>query len=331
MDFFDREYLISQILAGEIINGVYTIYPPSLSVQHKSNHIFKKSYDEAISKGLLTQDELTDFCLKKGFVSDEDLFFLEFCQKEVENFQKELYISRKKDEEVKKLKKYIQLNRTRQANILNIIQKNNSYTAEGYANYCKVSSLVREITYCGKKKCSFKKTSVDKIIAIYINNTILPSTIRSLSRTQPWMNMWSAYKVNGVVFPQGCQMTTQQQLLLMWSRMYDSIQEASEPPESFVIDDDDMLDGWLLLQSSDKGEEKINSKISRAQEQYILANNISEAKEIENRNSPDIKRIKAQRQKALEEKGELNESELPDVKKKLMIEANRLSLERKNR
>jgi hypothetical protein len=113
--------------------------------------------------------------------------------------------------------------------------------------------------------------------------------------------------------------------------MYDSIQEASEPPESFVIDDDDMLDGWLLLQSSDKGEERINSKISRAQEQYILANNISEAKEIENRNSPDIKRIKAQRQKALEEKGELNESELPDVKKKLMIEANRLSLERKNR
>jgi predicted nucleic acid-binding Zn finger protein len=331
MDFFDREYLISQILSGEIIWGKYTLYPPNLSIQHKINYIFKKSYDDALGKGLLLQDDLTDFCLKRGFVTDEDLVFLEFCQKEVENFQKELYISRKREEDVKKIRKYIELNRTRQTKILNIIQKNNSYTVEGYANYCKISALVREITYKGKKKCSFKKVNIDRAISHYINNTILPSTIRSLSRSQPWMNMWSAYKVNGVVFPQGCQMTTQQQLLLMWSRMYDSIQEASEPPESFVIEDDDMLDGWLLLQSSKNEGEKINSKISRAQEQYIIANNINEAREIENKNSPDIKRIKAQRQKALEENGELNESELPDVKRKLMIEANRLSLERKNR
>jgi hypothetical protein len=330
MDFFDREYLISQILSGEIIWDKYILYPPNLSIQHKVNYIFKKSYDEALSKGLLLQDELTDFCLEKGFIKDDDILFLEFCQKEVESFQKELYISRKREDDVKKIRKYIALNRKRQANILNIIQKNNSYTVEGYANYCKVSALVREITFCGGKKCSFKKINIDKAISHYINNTILPSTIRSLSRSQPWTNMWSAYKVNGVVFPQGCQMTTQQQLLLMWSRMYDSIQESSEPPESFVIDDDDMLDGWLLLQSSKDEGEKINSKISRAQEQYIIANNIDEAKEIENRNSPDVKRIKEQRQKALAEKGELNESELPDVKKRLMIEANRLSLERKS-
>jgi len=68
--------------------------------------------------------------------------------------------------------------------------------------------------------------------------------------------MWAAFKVNGVVFSQGSQMTLQQQLLLMWSRMYDSIQESVEPPEMDVIEDDDMLDGWLSIQHDQKRQER---------------------------------------------------------------------------
>lgn len=330
MEFFDREFLISQILSGELLWGGYTIYPPSLSIIHKSNLVYKKTYEKSVNAGLLFQEELSENCVQKGLIQEEDLIFLENAQKEVENFQRELYINRKSSEEVKKLKKYIELNRTRQSKILDIIQKNNIYTVEGYSNFCKVDYLIRETTFKKNKKCKFKKENINSAISFYIKNTILPSTIRSLSHSLPWSNMWAAFKVNGVVFPQGCQTTVQQQLLLMWSSMYDSIREAYEPPESFVIEDDDMLDGWMILQNSDKKNDKM-SKLSQAQEQYILANNIEEAREIENRNSPNAKRIKKQRENALVEKGTIKYSELPDVKMKLMMEKNRLSLERPKR
>jgi len=70
------------------------------------------------------------------------------------------------------------------------------------------------------------------------------------------------------------------------------------------------------MTKKDKKEEKISSKVSQAQEQYIIANNIDEAREIEKRNSPDIIKVKNQREKCIKERGEVKECELPDVKKK---------------
>src|SRR5690606_3222901 len=202
--------------------------------------------------------------IEKGFVEERDIIFLELAEKEVEQLQKELYLNRKKNENVKKIRKLIQLNRTRHSKILNTVHKHNPFTYEGYANYCKVDYLVRETTFKGKKKCKFKKEKIQNAINHYIENIILPSTLRYLARTQPWVNMWSAFKVNGIIFPQGCQMTQQQQLLLMWSKMYDSIHESPDCPENEVLEDDDMLDGWLMIQQEqNKSKEKKESKISQ--------------------------------------------------------------------
>lgn len=331
MDFFEREYLVSRILSGELNwTELYTVYPASLSIQYNSQEIFIKSVKEAKNLGLVSDDDLTEICLEKGFIEEKDVIFLGFAQKEVENFQRELYLNRKKVENVRKIKKLLFLNRQRHVDILNKINRYNSFTVEGYANYSKIDYILRNTTInkFTNKKCSFKKNNIQKLINFYTENIILPSTIRYLARTQPWTNMWAAFKVNGVVFPQGSQMTLQQQLMLMWSRMYDSIQESVEPPEMDVIEDDDMLDGWLSIQhdqNTSKKDEKISSKVSQAQEQYIIANNIDEAREIEKRNSPEMLKVKKQREMCIKDRGEVIECELPDVKRKLMIERNRLS------
>lgn len=277
---------------------------------------------EGISHGLVREDDLPTICLEKGFVTKKDLEFLEICQKEVETFQKSLYNNRKKVGEADKIRKLLALNRSRQVEILDKINKYSSFTVEGYANYAKMEYILRHSTTKKGKKCKFKKESVQSLVSFYTSSIILPTTIRYLSRTQPWANTWSSLKANGVVFPQGCQMTLQQQLLLMWSRMYDSIMESAEPPELSVLEDDDMLDGWLALQG-DKESGREVKKLSQAREQYIIANNIDEAREIEKMNSPESAKIKRERQKALNEKGELKEFELPDVSRNIMIEKNR--------
>lgn len=284
---------------------------------------------------MLCSEDLTELSLEKELVTENDIIFINSAQKEVEDFQKELYINRKKDETVRKIKRLLELNRKRHSKVVNTINKYNSFTAEGYANYCKINYLIRQTTKKKNgKRYKFKSKNVDDAVSHYITHLILPSTIRYLSRTQPWVNMWSAYRANGVVFPQGCQMSQQQQLILMWSKMYDSISEASEPPERTVIEDDDMLDGWLLIrQEEDRNKDKDRSshgrtKIDQAQEQYIVCNNIDEAKEIENRNSHESKKIKEQRFKTIYEKGEVKEFELPDVKRKILIECNKRSMKK---
>lgn len=335
MEFFEREYLISRILSGQLKWGASLICPPNLDLQYYSQEIFKKAIEKGRNAEMLSSDDLTELSIEKGFITEADSLFIGFAEKEVEQFQKELYLNRGKADNVRRIKKLIYQNRCRHSSILDRINKYNSFTYEGYANYCKLDYLIRNTTFKNGKKYPFKKNSIQKAINFYISNMILPYTIRYLSRTQPWSNMWSAYKANGVVFPQGCQMTQQQQLLLMWSRMYDSINESPDCPEDSVIEDDDMLDGWLLIQQENSKKDNKsgieNSKIAQAQEQYIVANNIEEARAIDSRNDPSSLKIKKQRNKVIQSKGLVLENELPDVRKKLIIERNKASMDKNAR
>ena len=44
--------------------------------------------------------------------------------------------------------------------------------------------------------------------------------------------------------------------IVMWSQLYDNVQESMDAPTKDVIKDDDLLDGWLIVQG--KKREKRN-------------------------------------------------------------------------
>ena len=86
-------------------------------------------------------------------------------------------------------------------------------------------------------------------------------------------------------------LTDSQRILIAWSSLYESINEHPECHDTFVIEDNDMLDGWLILQRKGKGNGRDpdgfieNEKIKNAQEIFIPAETLEDAKRIHGMNS----------------------------------------------
>ena len=114
--------------------------------------------------------------------------------------------------------------------------------------------------------------------------------------------------------------------------LYDNVYESTERPHEDIIQDDDMLDGWLITQRKERekeqnkkvGEEKMgqNAKIQGADEVFIMTDNADDAKKITDMNSVYGEKIIKSRMKALEEKGELHVTQLPDMQNRIRMQFN---------
>lgn len=335
---YEVELYINRILSGKFFFKDYEIVSPDIDTRYRSSLIYSEAIKEAEEEGLFTKDEVENICVIKGFVSPEELDSLKTIPKDIEGFQRELFLNRNNPERVKSIRQYLEVARKQYEDISEKVSKYYNYCDEGYASFCKVHYIIRETTYIQGKKYDFDGDSIESLLTAYSKNVLSPSIIRDVAKSSIWINKWQALKANGVIFPFGYNINDAQQLLLMWSNFYDSISESAEPPESFVIKDDDMLDGWLLVQkekkdSGDKSNEELiskNSKIQNAQEVYIVAHSLEDIKRIESLNSDKARSIKKQRLNKLKKEGTVNHMSMPDVKQEYMIQATQALREHHN-
>ena len=135
---------------------------------------------------------------------------------------------------------------------------------------------------------------------------------RELARTDPWRGIWmNSQDVEAIFNRRASELTSEQQQLVGWARLYDSLSEAHEPPAQGVIGDDDALDGWLSKQKRKRENEQNKFKLDGfdenhqgSDEVYIMAHSPEEANEIHNLNDPYSKMIKQNRRKKVAIKGE---------------------------
>lgn len=88
---------------------------------------------------------------------------------------------------------------------------------------------------------------------------------RSLARSGEWRLIWTlSFKHLASLFNRPVQdLTIRQKLLIYWSRVYDSVYEDHEKPDSDVIEDDDRLDEWLANRSTKEGEQRADEKTGK--------------------------------------------------------------------
>ena len=120
---------------------------------------------------------------------------------------------------------------------------------------------------------------------------------------------------------------------MIWSRMYDNVYESMECPTDDVIEDDDMLDGWFILQrkkrEKDKAEQEIqsqtnNQKISQSAEIFVFADNKESAKKINETNSVHSQAVKKQRMAVIQSKGEASDLDFQDQQLKIRTQQNEM-------
>jgi hypothetical protein len=177
-----------------------------------------------------------------------------------------------------------------------------------------------------EQECSL----IDKVMVKLMEGRLTEAEFREVARTEPWRSVWNSYKFEGCSFGcSPCDYTDDQKVLANWSSLYDNIYQNPDAPPEDVINDDDLLDGWLILQRRERGkgiskEEEVdaNSKIRNSDEVFVVAETTEDARKVvEGLN--DAHGIAVQKQKFayIKDKGEVAEAELPDVKQKLRLQS----------
>lgn len=128
-----------------------------------------------------------------------------------------------------------------------------------------------------------------------VRQSMTITQIRQIARSDRWQNLYKARN------PFKTPLTDEQIALSSFTQMYSNIAKHPECPESPIIEDDDLLDGWLIYQSKKaaKKQTSFGSKIDSAKEVFVMANNQDHANEIYSNNSDEARAIQNVRMKQL--------------------------------
>ncbi len=331
MESYEREYFLSRIIAGytrfKDNNTLLKIKHPTIDIIYESNEIYLETYKNALNNDIITDEDALELLInsKEWTLEDEENLKVKIPE-DITKFQEGLYHFAHKPKEAEKTRKYLAVARQKLNELLLIRSKYDSFTCHGIASYARYNFIIENSVYdYSNILYNWKEIGITDIIKFNNDNSLSPDCIRELSRTTPWTNQWSAFKANGNIFPvSGVELSTSQQLLLMWTKMYDSIYESGECPEDFILKDDDMLDGWLITQKKKNKEQKAKNasefyaqseKIRNAQEVYIIAEDTSDIDRINNLNSQRSQEVKQQRLNKVQTQGTVAQQEFADVQK----------------
>ena len=288
----DQQYWINWIISDYMPFENYFIASPSRENRFIAEEIYLKYYKQALEAGCLSEEDLFKILFKRKIWSQVKEIRLKELEKDMDNIKIKMYECFLNADLIKKLK--IQLNDIRKS-IENLNKDKSSfdgYTAKALAGYAKQNFLLGSSIYCGKNKPYWKSPK-----CFSLSDSILPKAYeaisdyqlddedyRELARGSIWRSIWSIRKGAGNIFGRSLvDLTAAQRNLLAWSNLYENVYSHSEAPPDEVIEDDDILDGWMLFQKrkreieSGKNEimSRINPKIAQADEVFIMMGNES--------------------------------------------------------
>ena len=341
MDHNERELYASRIMAGKIGIKIdkksYFIAVPEAYDKYIAQEIFFSTKRDASFHGVMTDEEVSEMMINNGLWSENEEEKLNAFPKKIENLKVSLYEAQMNPKIFEATRKTLNNEKERFKKLLNKKASFNSFTISGVANTLKLQYLLYtsvidkkgDYVYDGDDFWEDEHKLIEHIFKTFLSKQIEEDIVREVSRTEPWRSYWGASKIEGSVFGKNAaNLTTEQRSLINWSKFYDSINEHMEAPSDKVIQDDDLLDGWLILQNRKKEREKLEKDIDKklgknrgAQEVYVMADSAEHAEQINSLNSPMARNIKKSRDAAVDAKGAVAEEDLPDARRRIRMQA----------
>jgi hypothetical protein len=334
----EREFFICRIRSGKLnlkISEQYIcIVPPTFDIIMQSCETYNESYEKAYIDGIMDEDENFNFMIEHELWSWEEEEKIKVIQKDIEKLKMQIYNSRKNDKLVKTIRAYL---RAGEKQLSELHSKKNQYysnTCEGIAWSDKNAFILKNTTYVENNLYNFDEFSLNYVMDEYQKSFLTESQCRELARNEPWKSLWIIKdKANIKLFnnPPETDLTYNQKNIVIWSQMYDNVQESLECPSKDVIDDDDMLDGWFLVQSKKREQETAqkefenntkSDKIKNSSEVFMMASNKQEVDNVDNMNTFHSQMVKKQRFNLLKSKTQAEQSEFMDERLALQSQIN---------
>jgi len=336
MNFSEREYFVSRVRSGFYIvdfNGLeLKVLAPTVEDNYMSNREYKKVYERCLSEGIMTQEEMLEWMYTRGLWSEEKEAKLTELQQNLKTLKEKIYLERFDQKIVDTTRLY--LRRTEEV-IKDRETEKNSYfknTCDSLAYEERAAYLFSRCCYLKGNKFEFEDKNYTNAYYEWILQVLDSTSVRELARTEPWRSIWNLRDVTKI-FPKDDEreLTYDQKNIVSWSTMYDSINESHEPPPENVIQDDDMLDGWFIVQKKKREQEKNESEMEKRvggnanhSEVYVVAKSELDDKLFNQANSPAAKMIKRQRNAVIDkQEGQATDLDFVDTKFKLQRESNR--------
>lgn len=353
-----RNLIISRISMGcvrtQLSHEVVYLGLPTQFHIYVGNEIYEEILNESIAEGVMTDEQILGILAKEGLWSYETDESIDRLRSELDDLKVNTFESRFRLQDYQLYK--LRIKKKKQA-LTDLLMKKHAFdyaSAEGLASLYRLNYLVTS----GIRDKIFRPldVSLDKLSGddfnrlkeSYLSARLDEATIRLLARTEPWRSYWAVSNKSNVFDRPLMEWTEEQQSLVIWSRLYDSIREHTEPPTEDVVNDDDAFDGWLILQgrknkqeiakkSADVGFTK-NNKIKNAQEVFVmvgtdknpmtgeniqLAQDLDDARRLDAVMNDDRARaIKRERFATIAAVGEMKVQQFGDIKRDLQMKAN---------
>ena len=340
----EREYFTSRIRSGVYrlkFDDVYLKIRPlsleqDLELQEKCLRYYRKAQDD----GFLTNEELLEKLKERDLWSDEEDDKIKGLEKDIDRLKVELYQNKNKEKLIRRIRAYIAAGKQQLSDMLDKKHKYIENSCEGIMQVQKLKEMMAISCYRYDKDVEvlydFEEVPVEYIVKLFGMQILSEASIRNVARGEPWRSTWLMNESNAYNLfsnTKDCQLTTDQRNLLIWSRMYDNVQESMDCPGEDVIEDDDMLDGWFILQKKerekDKAEREIskttnNPKISQSDEIFVFADNQETANKINETNTFHSQTIKKQRMAVVKSKGEAEDLDFQDQRLKVQSQQNEM-------
>lgn len=337
MELYKRDFFMNRIICG------YTkykdddlclyVHEPTSEILLDANEVYIDSYEEALFYGTLTESEISSFMSENFLWTEMDEFNLsEELPKKIEDLKVDLYNNFDDEMNVMIIREQINIEKEKLNDLYNKKHMFDYLTCSGVASFLKNYHIFKYCTkYSNGDIYNWSDVSVIKIMNFKSNNIISDDYIRKISKYDGWKAIWHTSKKNGNLFNRlSVDMSDDQKRLLFWSMFYDNLLEHPECPSESIMNDDDAIDGWVIIQRRDREKEKgaksvenkfSSSKMKNAQEVFLIAKDDKHAQQIENLNSDKNKAMKQARMNQLVKNSEMAQEEFADVKQKLYMEA----------
>lgn len=330
MNHHERESFIYILRSGKIhISDNIYILPPTIDEIVESYVKYNEIYNQCLVDGIMTEENMITWMKENLVWTKYNETLVEKLQKELEELKIDIFQSRKSISKCNSIRQNIRY----KEELLQeqMVLKNSEYsnTCEGIASSARLNWLISQTTYASNLKYNFKTIPLETVVYIWQQSILPESKYRELARTDPWRSLWTInknIKIKLFLNKKNQDLTINQKNLIIWSQIYDNTYESIDCPENSVFNDDDMFDGWMILQNKKNEKNKLdqyieeatsNTKIKNSKEVFIMAHDKQHASHIHDLNNESAKHVINNRFKTLSEKGTVLEQDFQDVRQEL--------------
>jgi len=311
----------------------------SLTVRQRNfiDFVYDSALKDARDAGIMSKFDLYKKYKDVGAWTQEDDIAIERFEEQIEKLHglhdaSEPKVQKKFAAQIKRIEERHRKLKSKRAELM-------YYSRESYADEQRTMAMIFCATYDEEENRLWRTwdtftSNIDNVllngIFAELNGSFTTHTLkdmRNIARSGAWRFRWAGAKNTGDLFGKPIsEFDTEQQSLLYWSQVYDSVYESMDCPSDSVIEDDDLLDKWFEDQSrkrkkkevedkGDIGNMKMSSRMRGHGEVFIVANpNINpsapEMEEISNLNTELVRKFKQSEEKRIKKAGTLKETEL---------------------